>query len=111
MLAVAIQLDFKEEITLERKQAAGKNGGLMAPKILREYRKTRRESQFCFWSRFGVTQSRGSRFEMGTEIPPPIAILLKLYFDGIITDGDLFRARRRRNRTNVVLEEASVSQA
>ena len=59
------------------------------PEALREYRKTQRESQSRFWSRFGVTQSRGSRFEMGTEIPPHVAILLKLYLDGAITDGDL----------------------
>jgi hypothetical protein len=58
-------------------------------KALREFRRTRRESQSLFWSRFGVTQSRGSRFEMGTEIPPPVAILLKLYLDGVITDNDL----------------------
>jgi transcriptional regulator with XRE-family HTH domain len=55
---------------------------------LREYRKTRRESQSRFWSRFGVTQSRGSRFEMGKVIPPPVAILLKLYLKGAITDDD-----------------------
>lgn len=58
-------------------------------KALREYRKARQESQSRFWSRFGVTQSRGSRFEMGTVIPPPVAILLKLYLEGAITDGDL----------------------
>ena len=57
--------------------------------VLREYRRTRRESQRSFWSRFGVTQSRGSRFETGAEIPPPVAILLKLYLDGVITDSDL----------------------
>lgn len=56
---------------------------------LREYRKTRRENQCRFWSRFGVTQSCGSRFEMGSAIPQPVAILLKLYFDGVITDNDL----------------------
>lgn len=61
----------------------------MDPETLREYRKSRYESQSLFWSRFGVTQSRGSRFEMGTEIPLPIAILLGLYFDGKITDRDL----------------------
>jgi len=59
------------------------------PEALREYRRTRRENQYRFWSRFGVTQSRGSRFEMGSEIPPPVAILLKLYLDGVITDNDL----------------------
>jgi transcriptional regulator with XRE-family HTH domain len=61
----------------------------MDPKVLREYRKSRQESQFQFWLRFGVTQSRGSRFEMGTDIPSPVAILLRLYLDGKITDCDL----------------------
>lgn len=63
------------------------------PDSLREYRKARRESQCRFWGRFGVTQSRGSRFELGSEIPPPVAILLALYLEGIITDGDLRHAR------------------
>lgn len=61
----------------------------MDPETLRKFRKSRQESQSRFWSRFGVTQSRGSRFEMGTEIPSPIIILLGLYLDGKITDCDL----------------------
>jgi transcriptional regulator with XRE-family HTH domain len=61
----------------------------LAPDVLRKYRKKQRESQSRFWSRFGVTQSRGSRFEMGTVIPPSVAILIKLYFEGVITDSDL----------------------
>lgn len=56
---------------------------------LRKHRRTKRESQGHFWSRFGVTQSRGSRFEKGAEIPKPVAILLELYFNGVVTDGDL----------------------
>ena len=68
----------------QRKQKNGFNH-----EVLREYRRTRQESQYRFWSRFGVTQSRGSRFEMGTEIPPPVAILLKLYLEGVISDNDL----------------------
>lgn len=68
----------------------------MGPEGLREFRKSRRESQRRFWARFGVTQTRGSRFEMGTRIPQPIMILLKLYFDGVISDGDLWRVRRQR---------------
>jgi len=59
------------------------------PDALREFRRNRQESQYNFWSRFGVTQSRGSRFETGAEIPPPVAILLKLYLEGVITDHDL----------------------
>ncbi len=62
------------------------------PLELREYRRSRQENQFQFWWRFGVTQSRGSRFEMGAEIPPSVAILLKLYLDGKITDHDLRQA-------------------
>lgn len=73
---------------MEQAQQLLQEAGL-TPEALREYRKTRRESQFHFWSRFGVTQSRGSRFEMGTEIPPPVTILLKLYLEGVITDSDL----------------------
>lgn len=56
---------------------------------LRKYRRSKRESQGLFWSRFGVTQSRGSRFEKGAEIPKPVAILLELYLSGVVTDGDL----------------------
>lgn len=59
------------------------------PEILRGHRKRIRESQDRFWARFGVTQSRGSRFEQGAEIPPPVVILLGLYFNGVVTDGDL----------------------
>ena len=59
------------------------------PEELRKHRRTKRESQGHFWSRFGVTQSRGSRFEKGAEIPKPVAILLELYFNGVVTDGDL----------------------
>jgi hypothetical protein len=59
------------------------------PEILRKHRKKIRESQDLFWARFGVTQSRGSRFEKGAEIPPPVVILLGLYFNGVVTDGDL----------------------
>lgn len=56
---------------------------------LKKYRRSKRESQGLFWARFGVTQSRGSRFEKGAEIPKPVAILLELYLSGVVTDGDL----------------------
>ncbi len=59
---------------------------------LRRYRLAAKENQLGFWSRFGVTQSRGSRFEHGAEIPAPVAILLGLYFSGVITDSDLHAA-------------------
>lgn len=67
------------------------------PELLRKHRKTIQESQDRFWARFGVTQSRGSRFEKGAEIPPPVAILLGLYFNGVVTDGDLKQAVLKRH--------------
>jgi DNA-binding transcriptional regulator YiaG len=71
------------------------------------YRKKKKESQRRFWARFGVTQSRGSRFESGAEIPAPVSILLGLYFTKTISDGDLGRAERvvyhRETRTLVNL--------
>ena len=67
--------------------------GTSAEKI-KQLRKSRRESQAKFWKRFGVTQSRGSRFEQGLEIPVSIAILIKLYLEGKVSDSDLWQARR-----------------
>lgn len=56
---------------------------------LKQFRISKRESQEKFWGRFGVTQSSGSRFETGLGIPPPVAILVKLYIKGRLNDGDL----------------------
>ena len=56
---------------------------------LKQFRISKRESQEKFWGRFGVTQSSGSRFETGLGIPPPVAILVKLYVKGRLSDGDL----------------------
>jgi len=56
---------------------------------LKRFRLSKRESQEKFWGRFGVTQSSGSRFETGLGIPPPVAILVKLYVKGRLSDGDL----------------------
>jgi hypothetical protein len=61
----------------------------MSAEELRKFRRSKHESQGMFWARFGVTQSRGSRFEKGAEIPKPVSILLELYFNGIVTDNDL----------------------
>lgn len=56
---------------------------------LKRFRVGRRESQEKFWGRFGVTQSSGSRFETGLGIPAPVAILVKLYLNGKLSDADL----------------------
>ena len=62
---------------------------------LRDLRLARNESQTEFWGRFGVNQRTASRIERGQAIPPAIAILVRLYLDGVIGDADLERAQRR----------------
>lgn len=59
---------------------------------LKSLRKIRRENQADFWQRFGVTQSRGSRFEKGIGIPQSVAILIELYLENKVTDMDLSAA-------------------
>lgn len=41
-----------------------------------ELRKKAGENQATYWSRFGVTQSGGSRYEQGRKIPAPVKVLM-----------------------------------
>jgi transcriptional regulator with XRE-family HTH domain len=61
-------------------------------KDLGGYRKTNGLNQSQFWSRFGVTQSGGSRYESGRNLPRPVAMLVWLREKGRITDQDLEEA-------------------
>lgn len=49
-------------------------------------------NQKDFWARYGVTQSGGSRYEAGRNIPKPLAILLWLHCSGKVTDKVLAEA-------------------
>ena len=85
--------DFVTEASL-REPFTGAGVKPLAPAALsihdlKKYRVSKRESQEKFWGRFGVTQSSGSRFETGLAIPAPVALLLKLYVNGKLNDGDL----------------------
>jgi hypothetical protein len=68
--------------------------GMLSAETLKKLRKIRRENQTRFWKRFGVTQSRGSRFEQGMEIPSPVKILIRLYLEGVVKERDLQQARK-----------------
>jgi hypothetical protein len=81
-----------DEFNYHGQAAAETAGAVMAGSAhgdLKKFRISKRESQEKFWGRFGVTQSSGSRFETGLGIPPPVAILVKLYVKGRLSDGDL----------------------
>ena len=57
----------------------------------REIRRRLRLNQQEFWSRIGVTQSGGSRYESGRTMPKPVRELLRLvHIEGI----ELSKARR-----------------
>jgi len=50
----------------------------------REIRRKLRMNQQEFWSRIGVTQSGGSRYESGRSMPKPVRELLRLvHIEGI----------------------------
>ena len=67
----------------------------MQPEHIRTLRLNRNESQTEFWQRFGVNQRTASRIERGQPLPPSVAILLRLYLDGVVGEADLERAQRR----------------
>ncbi|SMB28761.1 putative transcriptional regulator, XRE family [Sterolibacterium denitrificans] len=69
---------------------------------LAELRRAHGENQEVFWRRFGVTQSGGSRYESGRNIPTPIAILVGLWATGQINDEALLQARKVINRPLVI---------
>ncbi len=50
-------------------------------------------NQSAFWSRFGVTQSGGSRYESGRNLPNATRILMALYAMGAVSDADMARAK------------------
>ncbi len=51
-----------------------------APGIV-EMRKMLGLSQSAFWGRLSVTQSGGSRYETGREVPPAVMAMLRLIYD------------------------------
>ncbi len=64
------------------------------PAKIQETRKKSGMNQNAFWTRFGVTQSGGSRYESGRDIPTPTSMLIWLLESGRITDQDLADAQK-----------------
>jgi transcriptional regulator with XRE-family HTH domain len=69
---------------------------------LADLRRSHGENQEAFWRRFGVTQSGGSRYESGRNIPTPIAILVALWASGKVNDDDLTQTRKSIGRPAVI---------
>ena len=61
---------------------------------LRQMRRQRGERQSIFWSRFGVTQSAGSRYESDRELNAPLGLLIELWASGALSAEDLEQLAR-----------------
>jgi len=63
---------------------------------VRELRQKLRLNQAEFWAHFHTTQSGGSRYESGREIPRPVQVLLNIAFGSevsMVTAADGFCRR------------------
>lgn len=60
---------------------------------VRELRLSLGLNQSAFWSRFGVTQSGGSRYESGREMPTPLKLLVQSWLDKIVDDATLAKLK------------------
>lgn len=73
----------------------------------REIRRRLRLNQQEFWSRVGVTQSGGSRYESGRSMPKPVRELVRLvHIEGIElakAKGNDFEVASRLKATNPTL--------
>lgn len=56
---------------------------------IQDKRKQSGLNQSVYWKRFGVTQSGGSRYETGRNIPASTAMLIWLFESGRIAEQDL----------------------
>ena len=56
---------------------------------LRELRESLGLNQSAFWSKFGVTQSGGSRYENERSMPTPLKLLMQAWLDKIVDDAML----------------------
>ena len=65
------------------------------PASIADFRAKTGLNQSDFWSRYGVTQSGGSRYESGRGMSTPLKILLRLHLSGVITDDDLKAAKAK----------------
>lgn len=65
------------------------------PKDLADFRKQLGLNQSDFWSRYGVTQSGGSRYESGRGMSAPLKMLVRLHLSGVISDDALKAAKAK----------------
>jgi DNA-binding transcriptional regulator YiaG len=66
-----------------------------SPDAIKAYRQRHSLNQTAFWSRVGVTQSGGSRYESGRNVPKPVQLLLQLTYGTPKQSADMLAWLRR----------------
>lgn len=56
-------------------------------------------NQAEFWSKFGISQSGGSRYERGCRMPMPNRILVRAWIDRLLDDAALAALLRKVRQT------------
>jgi len=74
------------------------------PAAIRTYRAKHQLNQNEFWSRVGVTQSAGSRYESGRTIPRAVQMLLQIAY-GTQKQADELQAWLRHHDTETIQPE------
>lgn len=62
---------------------------------VQEMRKSSGLNQTAFWTKYGVTQSGGSRYENGRSIPKPVKVLLQAQIEGALDDATLAKLLKK----------------
>ena len=78
------------------------------PAEIKLFRRKNEMSQAEFWSRIGVTQSGGSRYESGRSIPRPVQQLLHVVYGGLGSNGTK-NQRKPYQRFSVSSSQAPIS--
>ena len=60
---------------------------------LSTYRRELAVNQSAFWGQYGITQSGGSRYESGRNVPASTRMLMALHAMGVVSDEDMARAK------------------
>lgn len=60
-----------------------------------ELRKAAGMNQTEFWKKFGVTQSGGSRYESGRNMPTPLKVLVQAWIDKLVDDAALAKLLKK----------------
>lgn len=59
---------------------------------IRKHRRLAGLNQRDFWAKYGITQSGGSRYETGRDMPNSTSILIVLQEQGLLSDEQLAAA-------------------